>query len=61
MIIERFTRLGNVVLDTILVGRPDPALAAAKLGRNFIGAWHDRAGINYIKTRLAREGVLDVS
>ena len=57
MIVERFTRPGDNVLDPFLSGRADLALAAARLGRNFTGAWNEPAAIDRIRDRLAREGI----
>ena len=55
LIIGRFTMPHHVVADPILAGRYDTAVAAVRLGRSFIGAWHDRASIERIRARLARE------
>ena len=57
MIVERFTRPGDNVLDPFLAGRADLALAATTLGRNFTGAWNEPAAIDHIRRRLAREGI----
>ena len=57
LIIKRFTRPNDVVADPVLAARSDTAVAAVRLGRSFIGAWHDRAFIDRLRTRLAREAV----
>ena len=55
LIIGRFTMPHHVVADPILAGRYDTAVAAVRLGRSFIGAWDDRASIERMRARLARE------
>ena len=57
MIVERFTRPGDSVLDPFLAGRADLALAVTGMGRNFTGAWNEPAAIDHIRDRLAREGI----
>ena len=55
LIIERFTQRGQVVCDPFLLGRGDSAVAAAGLGRRFIGAWDNREFIARLQTRLDGE------
>ena len=55
LIIERFTPPGQVVCDPLLLGRGDSAVAAAGLGRRFVGAWDDREFIARLQTRLDGE------
>ena len=55
LIIERFTQPGQVVCDPLLLGRGDSAVAAAGLGRRFIGAWDDREFIARLRARLDGE------
>ena len=55
LIIERFTQPGQVVCDPLLLGRGDSAVAAAGLGRRFVGAWDDREFIARLQTRLDGE------
>ena len=55
LIIERFTQPGQVVCDPLLLGRGDSAVAAAGLGRRFIGAWDDREFIARLQARLDGE------
>ena len=55
LIIERFTQPGQVVCDPLLLGRGDSAVAAAGLGRRFIGAWDDEGFIARLQARLDGE------
>ena len=55
LIIERFTQPGQVVCDPLLLGRGDSAVAAARLGRRFVGAWDDSEFIARLQTRLDGE------
>ena len=57
MIVERFTRPGDNVLDPVMAGRADLALAVTGLGRTFTGAWNEPAAIDRIRDRLARQGI----
>lgn len=52
LMVERFTRPGQVVCDPLLLRREDSALAAVRLGRGFIGAWEDEAFIARLRARL---------
>ncbi len=52
MIIERFTLPHHSVVDPLMAGRAQSALAAVKLGRSFIGAWENRSFIDRLQTRL---------
>ena len=52
MIIERFTSPHHTVVDPVMAGRMDSALAAVKLGRSFIGSWSDPAVIERLRARL---------
>lgn len=52
LIIESFTQTGQVVCDPLLLGRGDSAVAAAGLGRRFIGAWDDSRFIARLQARL---------
>ncbi len=55
LIIERFTQPGQVVCNPLLLGRGESAVAAAGLGRRFIGAWDDREFIARLQARLDGE------
>ena len=55
LIIEHFTQPGQVVCDPLLLGRGDSAVAAAGLGRRFIGAWDDEGFIARLQARLDGE------
>ena len=53
LIIQRFTRPGQVVCDPILMGRSETALVVLKHGRIFIGGWHDKTDIERVRARVA--------
>ena len=55
LIVERFTRPGQVVCDPVVLDRSSPALAARKHGCTFIGAEKDKSCIDRIWRRLAQE------
>ena len=52
LIVERFTRPGQVVCDPIMLDRGGTALAARKLGCNFIGAERIESCVRRIRNRL---------
>ena len=60
-IVERFTRHGQVVCDPVTKGRDTVAEAALGVGRRFIGADEDQAGIDRIRHRLEKAGLSDTS
>ena len=60
-IVERFTQHGQVVCDPITMGRDTVAEAALTVGRRFIGAAEDQAGIDRIRHWLERAGISDMS
>ena len=54
MLVQRFTRPGQVVCDPILLDRSETALAAVEQGRDFIGAWDDQAVVQRVRDRISR-------
>jgi DNA modification methylase len=54
--IEHFTRPGDLVVDPF-VGSGTTAVAAALVGRRFLGGDIDRAALQRTRTRLEREVV----
>ena len=52
IMIERFTHPNHTVVDPIMAGRFDSALAAVKMGRSFIGAWEEGRVIDRLRARL---------
>ena len=61
LIVERFTQHGQVVCDPVTKGRDTVAEAAPGVGRRFIGAAEDQAGIDRIRHWLERAGISDTS
>ena len=61
MIVERFTRHGQVVCDPVTMGRDTVAFAALGAGRRFIGSGEDQAAMDRIRHWLEGAGLSDTS
>ena len=53
LLVERFCRPGQTVCDPVMLDRAGVALAARRLGRNFVGASNIQSCIDGIRIRLA--------
>ena len=60
-IVERFTQHGQVVCDPITKGKGHGGRSRPGVGRRFIGAAEDQAGIDRIRHWLERAGISDTS
>ena len=61
LIVQRFTRPGQVVCDPIMLDRAGVGLAALEGGCRFVGAERDQSCVDRVSRRLAETGMADKS
>ena len=61
LIVQRFTRPGQVVCDPIMLDRAGVGLAALEGGCRFVGAERDQSCVDRVSRRLAEAGMADPS